>query len=411
MTTVELTIDHVGVRGDGIAQNDQGPIYIPFTLKGEHVSANVSNSRGDVLQILDASPSRVTPICKHFGECGGCATQHMNAETYSDWKLSIVKDALQKADIDTPIEMISDCQVGERRRVTLTANKTNKGTELGYHKAASNQLIAIEECPVATRRIVDHLSHINDVARIVTLHSKPAHLTITALDNGLDIAISAESKIGESEIQAVIKKVVAGRVIKRLAFNDQTLVETEALTTSFGDITVYPPSGSFLQASKRAELLMVDIVSKHLKSSKKVADLFSGCGTFTFPLAKKSQVHAVEMSGAALNTIDNAFRIQQGLKQITTERRDLARRPLMRDELKHFQGVVFDPPRAGAETQAKQLARSVVKKIAAVSCNPITLARDLTILTGGGFKIKSITAIDQFLFSAHVEVVALLERK
>lgn len=410
MTTVELTIDHVGVRGDGIAQSDQRPIYVPFTLKGERVSAEVSKSRGTLLEVLDKSPSRIISICQHFGECGGCTSQHMSPDTYSAWKLSIAQDALQKVGIDTPIKMISDCEAGERRRVTLTAKKTNEGTELGYHQAATNQLVAISECPVASDKITDHLAHLNDIARIITLHSKPTQLTVTTLDNGLDVAVSGEFQIGENEIQAVIKKVVAGKIIKRLAFNDQVLVETEVLTSSFGDITVYPPSGSFLQASKRAELQIADMVCKHLKSSKKVADLFSGCGTFTFPLAKKSQVHAVEMSGAALNTIDNAFRIQQGLKQVTTERRDLVRRPLMRDELKYIQGVVFDPPRAGAEAQAKQLGRSVVKKVAAVSCNPTSLARDLTILTDGGFKIKSITAIDQFLYSPHVEVVALLER-
>lgn len=410
MTKVELTIDHVGARGDGISQSDEGAIYVPFTLKGERVSAEVSKSRGALIEVLDKSSSRIAPICQHFGECGGCTSQHMSAEAYSAWKLSIAQDALQKVGIDTPIEMTSNCEAGERRRVTLTAKKTNEGTELGYHQAATNDLVAISECPVASNKITDHLAHLNDIARVITLHSKPTQLTVTALDNGLDVSVSGEFAIGENEIQAVIKKVVAGKVIKRLTFNDQVLVETEPLTTTFSDITVFPPAGSFLQASKRAELLMVDIVSKHLKSSKKIADLFSGCGTFTFQLAKKSQVHAAEMSGAALNTIDNAFRIQQGLKQITTERRDLVRRPLMRDELKHFQGAVFDPPRAGAETQAKQLARSVVKKVAAVSCNPTSLARDLTILIDGGFKIKSITAIDQFLFSPHVEVVALLER-
>lgn len=410
MTIAELTIDHVGVRGDGIAHGDQGPIYIPLTLQGERVLADVVKSRGVLQEVLDKSPSRIAPICEHFGVCGGCATQHMDGQTYSDWKLSIVQDALQKAGIDTPIKMTGNCEAGERRRVTLTAKKSNEGTQLGYHQAASNQLVPINQCPVTSSNITDHLAHLNDIARVITLHSKPTQLTITALDNGLDISVSGEFAIGEQEIQAVIKKVVAGKVVKRLNFNDQVLVETEPLTTSFGGITVFPPSGSFLQASKRAELLMVDIVSKHLKSCKKVADLFSGCGTFTFQLARKSQVHAAEMSGAALNSIDSAFRMQQGLKQVTTERRDLFRRPLMRDELKHFQGVVFDPPRAGAETQAKQLARSVVKKIAAVSCNPTSLARDLTILTDGGFKIKSITAIDQFLFSAHVEVVALLER-
>ena len=162
---------------------------------------------------------------------------------------------------------------------------------------------------------------------------------------------------------------------------------------------------------KRAELEMVELVTKHLKSCKKIVDLFSGSGTFTFPLAQKSAVHAVETSGAALNSIDRGFRSRQGLKPISTERRDLFRSPFVREDLKPYQGVIFDPPRAGAEAQSKQLARALnIKKVAAVSCNPTSLARDLELLVKGGFKIKSITAIDQFLWSSHVEMVALLER-
>ncbi|TIP90357.1 MAG: class I SAM-dependent RNA methyltransferase, partial [Mesorhizobium sp.] len=178
----------------------------------------------------------------------------------------------------------------------------------------------------------------------------------------------------------------------------------------FGDIAVAVPPGAFLQATEAAEQAMADIVGRHLARAKKIADLFAGCGSFALRLAAKSEIHAVEGDAAALLALDRAFRFASGLKRVTSERRDLFRRPLTFKELNAFDGIVFDPPRAGAEDQSKQIARSDVPLVAAVSCNPVTLARDLRILIDGGYALKSVTPIDQFLWSPHVEAVALLEK-
>ncbi|MEP3196966.1 MAG: TRAM domain-containing protein [Lentilitoribacter sp.] len=411
MSQVELTIDHVGARGDGIAKTDNGPVFIPFALKGETVSVDLDKSRGVITELKSKSPDRVDPACQHFQKCGGCVAQHMSDESYQSWKLDIAQQALDKSSIKHKIDQFKACSQGERRRVVLTAERSNEETKIGYLQAGSHDLIAIHECPVAHPQIVEHLDLFRDIAQIITPHYKTSQLTILLCENGFDIAVEASFSLKDATIHAVSQKATSTKAIKRLAFNGEVLVEIEPTVLTFGDTLIQVPSGSFVQASKRAELEMVELVTKHLKSCKKVVDLFSGSGTFTFPLAQKSAVHAVETSGPALNSIDRGFRSRQGLKPISTERRDLFRSPFVREDLKPYQGVIFDPPRAGAEAQSKQLARALnIKKVAAVSCNPVSLARDLELLVKGGFKIKSITAIDQFLWSTHVEMVALLER-
>ena len=411
MSQIEVKIDHVGARGDGIAKTENGSVFVPFALAGETVSVDLDKSRGTITEIKSKSPERIDPVCAHFQKCGGCVAQHMSDNAYQNWKLNNAQQALDKGGIKHRIDQFLPCTIGERRRVVLTAHRTNEETQLGYLQAGSHDLIAITECAVAHPTIVQNFDLFRDVAQIVTPKYKTSQLTILLCENGFDIAIDADFSLKDAKIHAVSQKATSTNVIKRLAFNGEVLVEIEPPVLTFGETIIQVPSGNFVQASKRAELEMVGLVTKHLKPCKKVVDLFSGSGTFTFPLAHKSAVHAVETSGPALNSIDRGFRSRQGLKPISTERRDLFRSPFVREDLKPYQGVLFDPPRAGAEAQSKQLARAFnIKKVAAVSCNPVSLARDLELLTKGGFKIKSITAIDQFLWSTHIEMVALLER-
>ena len=411
MSQVELKIDHVGARGDGIAKTDKRSIFVPFALAGEIATVDVVKSRGVITELKSKSPDRIDPACKHFQKCGGCVAQHMSDEAYQNWKLDHAQQVLDKSGIKHKIDLFKSCAPGERRRVVLTAERSNEETKIGYLQAGTHDLVSITECPVAHPKIVEHLDLFCEIAQIITPHYKSSQLTILLCENGFDIAVEADFSLKDATIHAVSQKATSTKTIKRLAFNGEVLVEIEPTVLTFGDTLIQVPSGSFVQASKRAELEVVALVTKHLKPCKKIVDLFSGSGTFTFPLAQKSAVHAVETSGAALNSIDRGFRSRQGLKPISTERRDLFRSPFVREDLKPYQGVIFDPPRAGAEAQSKQLARALnIKKVVAVSCNPTSLARDLELLVKGGFKIKSITAIDQFLWSTHVEMVALLER-
>lgn len=410
MSVQELLIDHIGAQGDGVALTPDGPVFVPYALPSELISADIERSRGKLIDILKKSDARILPKCDHFGTCGGCATQHMSENLYQNWKLALAQSALEKAAIDYTITSYVPCEPGARRRVTFSAERTAEGLSFGFYQDGTHHMTPIEMCVIASSNIQNAIVELKELAQTLAPASKRLQLTVLDSDNGLDIALSDDVRLQDNAKQAAIRKIMASKSFIRLSQGDEILIEKQAPALIFGDTQVQPPAGSFVQASQQAEQHMVKLVNRHLKSCKKVADLFSGCGTFTFPLALKSAVHAVEAQGTALHAIDKAFRNRQGLKPVTTERRDLFRRPMMRDELKHYKGVIFDPPRAGAELQSQQLARSTVPKIAAVSCNPISFARDLKILLDGSFKIKSIVAIDQFLWSPHVELVALLER-
>lgn len=410
MSIQELLIDHIGAQGDGVALTPEGPVFVPHTLPSELIYAEIVQSRGTLIDILKLSDARISPSCDHFGTCGGCAAQHLSQDLYKSWKVGLVTSALQKNGIEHAVDQFISCAPGARRRVTFTAQRTEEGLHFGFYQEGTHQIAPIDMCAVASTNIQNAISEVKQLAQTLAPPSKPLQMTILDSENGLDIAIGEEARLQDNSKQAAIRKIMSSRSIIRLSQGDEVLIEKQAPTLTFGDTALMPPPGSFVQASQNAEVHMAKLVGRHLKSCKKVADLFSGCGTFTFPLAKKSAVHAVEAEGAALNAIDRAFRSRQGLKPVTTEQRDLFRRPLMRDELRHYNGVVFDPPRAGAELQSQQLARSLVSKVAAISCNPITFARDLKILLNGKFKTKSIVAIDQFLWSPHIEIVALLER-
>jgi 23S rRNA (uracil1939-C5)-methyltransferase len=408
--TTRLTIARLGAQGDGIADTETGPVYVPFALPGETVTAAREKDRATLIAVLEPSPQRVEPPCRHFGECGGCAIQHLEDSAYRAWKRDKVVHALKLKGIDTGVvsEMVP-CQPASRRRAMLSARRTEAGILLGYSRALSHTIIDISECPVVLPEIEAALPRLRQLAAIVCATPQPFHLMATATETGLDIAATGSGKLSDAQRQRATEFVIRER-LARLAVDGEIVVEPRKPEISIGTTRLAPPPGGFLQAVAAAEQTMADLVQAHLKRAKRVADLFAGAGAFALRLATQSEVHAVEGDQAPLAALDRAFRFGSGLKRVTTERRDLFRRPLTVKELNGFDGVVFDPPRAGAEDQSKQLARSDVPFVAAVSCNPTTLARDLRILLDGGYRLTSVTPVDQFLWSSHVEAVALVEK-
>lgn len=406
-----LKITRLGALGDGIAEHNGRDLFVPFALPGETVEAEINNGHADVVNIVDASPDKQTPPCTHFKSCGGCATQHMGTETYQEWKRAIVVQALAAQKIDAPVEPLVQCKTHARRRAVFACENNSDGFALGFHKAQSHDVVAIEMCSVLVPEITDRLSELLKLGKMIAAGRRAVFkMTVLAAENGLDITITELASISEETRKAASRFCVQQR-FARLTYEDELLIEVLPPNIKFGEVTVVPPAGGFLQAVKAAEDQMAALVTKHLKSSKHVVDLFCGSGTFALQIAKKSRVFAIEFDAPALNALDNAKRHATGLKPITHERRDLFRRPLLPRELEDYTGVVFDPPRAGAEAQCKNLAKSKIAKIAAVSCNPQSLARDVRILLDGGYSIDKIVPIDQFLWSAHVEVVVLLSKK
>mgnify|MGYP003669381743 CR=1 FL=1 len=416
MSARKLDITRLGGQGDGIAETPEGQIFIPFTVPGDVINAGVEKSRASLIAVLTPSPDRVTPPCPHFGPdeenagCGGCALQHVADTVYQDWKRGLVVAALESRNIAAEVAPLVSCEPHTRRRVVFAARRTDKGAILGFNRAQSHHIVHVETCVVASERINQALPALRRLATAVAVGKEPFRLSVLDAAPGLDLAADAPFKLGEPDRLRIIQAVRAEPTVARLTFNGEILIEKQPPELEFGRVIVNPPPGGFVQASKDAEDVMGDLVTGHLKKSKRVADLFSGSGTFALRLAETSHVHAVEADGPSLAALDKAVRRTQGLKPVTVEKRDLFRRPLMLAELKTYQGLVFDPPRAGAEVQVTDIARSTIPRIAAVSCNPVTLARDLEILIKGGYRLISVTPIDQFLWSAHVEVVALLER-
>ncbi|AZN98628.1 class I SAM-dependent RNA methyltransferase [Mesorhizobium sp. M9A.F.Ca.ET.002.03.1.2] len=407
--SARFTITGLGSQGDGVAKTETGEVFIPFTLPGEIVTAAREKDRATLMSVQEASPLRIDPACRHFTECGGCAIQHFEAEAYRQWKRDKVAHALKAKGIACDIGPLVPCAPHTRRRVVFSVRRAEAGMRLGFVRALSSEIIPIEECPISLPAIVAALDRLKALAGLVCATTKPFHMTVTVTASGLDVAVHDSGKLGEHQ-RRIASNFVIAKELARLSVDGEIIVEPRKPVVQFGAVAVAVPPGAFLQASEAAEQTMADLVGQHLSRAKKVADLFAGCGSFALRLAAKSEVHAVEGDPAALSALDRAFRFATGLKRVTSERRDLFRRPLTSKELNAFDGVVFDPPRAGAEDQSKQIARSDVPVVAAVSCNPVTLARDLRILIDGGYALKSVTPIDQFLWSPHVEAVALLEK-
>jgi 23S rRNA (uracil1939-C5)-methyltransferase len=416
MSAETVTIQALGAQGDGIVHASDGPIYVPFALPGETVAIARIKSQGTIMAITKPSPERIEPACRHFGPdglggtCGGCTLQHLSDDPYRAFKRQLVIDALKSKGLTPEVGAVIAAHPGERRRVVLTARKTEKELLLGYNQPESHHIISIVECPIASPAIVGRLESIRTIAKAMAIGAEPFRVSVLETAEGLDIAVDGIKALSDAQRRQAIEVTLGERSVARVSLNGEIMIERVRPTIEFGGVTVSPPPGMFTQATKPAEDAMAALVIAAVGKAKRVADLFAGSGTFSLQLARKSRVHAVEGEAKPVAALDHAARNTQGLKPVTVERRDLFRRPMMKQELKVFDAVVFDPPRAGAEVQCKEIVLSGVKKVVAVSCNPLTLARDLRILVDGGYRITSVTPIDQFLWSSHVETVATLEK-
>lgn len=409
-----VTIEKLGRRGDGTADIGGKPVHIAFALAGETVDIEKQGKSWRLASVIEASPDRIEPICRHFGSCGGCQLQHLRHDAYLEFKRSLVTEALQRAQLQTEVGPVLHFEgkagSGLRRRAVFSFRRVTKGLVLGFAERGSSTIVDLAECPVLSPEIGAALGGLRALCNQIAPQKGLGRLIVTSTSTGLDVAIEMAGGLKAKPRQAAINRAIA-LDLARLSFNGEVLIETRRPVLQVGEMPVTPPPGDFVQAVAQAQEVMAGLVHGHLAGCKRIADLFSGHGAFALQLAEFAQVLAVEANGEALAALDDAWRKAGGrLRTITHDKRDLFRRPLLAGELKHFDGVVFDPPRAGAEAQANELARSGVRKVAAVSCNPVTLARDLRILIDGGYRLVSVTPVDQFRYSAHIEVVALLER-
>lgn len=411
----ELTINAVGAQGDGLARTEDGkPAFVPLTLPGETVLANMDGARGEIAEILRASAERVAPACKHFGVCGGCALQHWAAEPYRAWKAEQIRIQLSMEGLETEILPTFAAPSASRRRVALHARKVKGSAKLGFKERRSWNLVPIEECPVTDPRIVAALPALAKLAEPFLEHPKSAptlHITLTG--TGLDIDVTGvERKSGGLSADARMRAAMAASEgdFARVTLAGETVYGARQPLVKLGPAVVALPAGSFLQAVPAAERAMVEFAVAESQGASRIADLYCGVGTFTFRLAEVAAVYAAEMSAPAVTALKAALGSVPGLKPITAETRDLIKRPVLTTELAKTDVVVIDPPRAGASEQTVEIAKSKVAKVVSVSCNPGTFAKDARVLVDAGFRLEKVLPVDQFVWSPHIELVGVFTR-
>jgi 23S rRNA (uracil1939-C5)-methyltransferase len=412
--TERFAIDHVGHHGDGVVIAGGGNIYVPYTLGGETVEAapvpGRHPDRRRLLKVETASAERIAPFCPHFTVCGGCAIQHWEAAPYSAWKRDLVVATLAQAGIDGEVAPLVDAHGAGRRRITLHARMgTHEVLEVGYAASGSHDIVPIDRCPILDRKMDGAIEAAWAVAEPLISIGKPLDIQVTATDSGLDIDVRGSGPLSTALITR-LSQVAQQHRLARLTRHGELILMRMPPVVAMGTAKVVLPPGSFLQATVAGEEALAALVSDHCKRGKQIADLFCGVGPFALRLAARAKVNAFDSDAGAVTALQKAATSTPGLKPLRAEPRDLFRRPLMPQELRDYDTVVFDPPRQGAQAQATQLAASKVPTVVAVSCNVTTFARDAKILIDGGYKIEGVTPVDQFRHTPHVELVARFRR-
>ncbi|GGK29613.1 class I SAM-dependent RNA methyltransferase [Salinarimonas ramus] len=405
---IAVDVARLGARGDGIVETKRGPLYVAYALPGERVRvALCDGDRARLVAVETPSPDRIAPFCPYFGTCGGCLTQHLARAPARAWKREIVVDALAAAGVEAgEIAPTVDAHGAGRRRLTFHARYPDGKARVGFMAARSHDLVAIDACPVAEPGLAGAPRAAHALAHLMRGKAKPLDIQVTLTEGGLDVDLRGHGPVDEG-LRAKLVGAAGLLDLARLSLHGEILVERRAPRVRMGEAMVAIPPGGFLQATAAGEAALAELVRSAVGKAKRVLDLFAGAGPFALRLAARAQVHAVESEGAALMALDRASRATPGLRHVTTEVRDLFRRPLLSTELAKIDAVVLDPPRAGAQAQAERLAETTVATIAYVSCDPATFARDAAILVGAGYALERVTPVDQFAHAPHVELVGV----
>lgn len=401
-----LTITRLGHHGDGIAD---GPVYVPRTLPGEVVTGDRQGDRILAPRILTPSAQRIAPPCPHYRTCGGCDLQHARDDFVTGWKHDVIRHALAAQGLEAAFRTPHVSPLHSRRRATFAGRRLKKGALVGFHARGSDVLTAVPGCLILHPDLTSALPLLEDLTLRAGSRKSTLALALTRSDSGLDLAVTGGKPL-DDDLRRDLGQWAGQSGLARLAWAGEIIAQTRPPLHQMGRARVTPPPGAFLQATAQAEAALQAAMAEVCMDARRVVDLFAGCGTFALPLAATAEVHAVEGDAAMLAALDRGWRQAEGLKRVTHAARDLFRRPLLADELAGYDCAVIDPPRAGAEAQMRTLAASPVARIGAVSCNPVTFARDARLLVDGGFRLDWVQMIDQFRFSPHVELAARFVR-
>lgn len=387
----------------GLGQLEDGTL-VERVLPGEDIELVDGAPR-----ILTPSADRVAAPCRHFKTCGGCRMQHASDAFVAEWKTGIVQKAMQARGLPFPFRVLHTSPAQSRRRARFGVRKTKSGALIGFHGRASHVVVDAPDCQLVLPSLQAVRPALEALSRVASTRKSEVSITVTDSLNGVDVLVETDKPLDES-LRINLTEIAGQHELARLVWGDEVIVTLAPPVQVFGSAKVAPPPGAFLQATRQGEAALSSAVVEAVGKSRRVVDLFAGCGTFSLPLAQTMDIHAVEGEGDLLAALDKGWRMADGLHRVSTERRDLFRRPLEPDELNRFDAAVIDPPRAGAEAQIATIAKSALGRVAMVSCNPVTFARDAETLIGAGFEIQWLDVVDQFRWSAHVELVALFTR-
>ncbi|WP_039018473.1 class I SAM-dependent RNA methyltransferase [Halocynthiibacter namhaensis] len=402
----EFTVERLGHQGDGIVE---GPLFVAGVLPGEVITGTVEKDRIVNPSIVTPSSDRVKPPCSHARSCGGCGLQHASDDFVANFKKSVVANAFKARGIDTDIDDVVTSPVSSRRRAVFSGRRTKKGALVGFHMKGSDTVIAIPKCTVLRPALLEIIPFLEMLTVAGATRKGAMRFAVTETMSGIDIHAEG-GKPADGALLSELAQMSVHPGVARLTWDDEPVAAQHTPVLEFAGYSVTPPAGAFLQATKEGEDCLVSSALETVSGAKKVLDLFSGCGTFSLPAAKNAEVHAVEGDKDMVTSLTAAWRMAHGLKTLTAEARDLFRRPLLPDELNRFDAIIIDPPRAGAEAQVIEIAKSKVKTIAMVSCNPVSFARDAEVLLKAGFEMRDVKVVDQFRWSSHVEITAGFHR-
>ena len=403
-----LEILRIGHKGDGETADG---MFVPFTVPGDRIEVEGEGDQARAVELVTPGPTRIKPACTHFAHCGGCALQHVELSAYHAWKRDQIETALaQRGIIDIKVSPVIPIAPRSRRRAVFTARQVEGKVSIGFQERGSHFVVDMTECHVVHPDLFAMAAALREpLASLLPEHTR-AEVEMMRADNGIDMSIGVGRMTLDGPLRTRFAGLAARLGIIRLSVNGELVAQSSPPILTWAGVEVSPQPQAFLQAAAEAEVALQDLVTGAVGKARRVADLFSGCGAFTFALARKAAVSAFDSEADSIAALATAARNAQGLKPVTAERRDLFRRPLLKHELDVFDAVVIDPPRAGARAQCEQLATSTVQRIAAVACNAATFARDARILIDGGYQLASVQPIDQFLWSPHIELIALFER-
>jgi len=398
----EYRITRLGHQGDGIAS---GPVFVPMTLPGEVVTGTQNGDRLSEVRIVKPSADRVSPVCRHYKACGGCQVMHGSDAFVAEWKTDVVRAALAAQGIEAAFRPILTSPPRSRRRAAISVRRTKKGALAGFHARASDTVIQIPDCQLLLPELLDALPLAEALA--IAGASRKGELTVqvTHSHGGLDVLVT-DGKPLDGPLRMALAAEVERFRLARLVWGDELVGQRQLPFQKFCQTRVVPPPGAFMQATAEGEAALLSAVTEAVAGATRIVDLFAGCGTFALPLAQDAEVHAVEGEADMLKALDQGWRQTSGTKRVSTETRDLFRRPLLPDELKGFDAAVIDPPRAGAEAQVHEIAKAGIGRVGFVSCNPVTFARDAKTLLSAGYRLEWVQVVDQFRWSTHVELAA-----